>query len=53
MIMPRIKPDYWIAHGIDTTAEPIMVFQQEKIITIDEAFVGILGSSAKGLCNRT
>jgi uncharacterized protein (DUF3084 family) len=38
MIIPRAMPDCWIAHGIDTTAEPIIVFQQLKTITVDDAF---------------
>jgi hypothetical protein len=38
MISPSAIPDYWIAQGIDTTAEPIIVFQQLKIITVDDAF---------------
>lgn len=38
MIKPSPIPDYWIAQGIDTTADPIIVFQQLKMITVEEDF---------------
>lgn len=37
MIIPSPIPDCWIAQGIDTTADPIIVFQQLKMITVEDA----------------
>ena len=35
---PRIAPDSWKAQGRDTTAVPIMVFQQLKMTTREDCF---------------
>ena len=35
---PSKMPDYWNAHGKDTTAEPVIVFQMEKMITMELCF---------------
>jgi hypothetical protein len=35
----KANPACWKAHGSETTAVPIIVFQQLKIITSDDCFV--------------
>jgi hypothetical protein len=47
MISPRAIPDCCIAQGIDTTADPIMVFQQLNIMTVDDAFAFFMSVSSK------
>jgi len=35
LLAPRRNPDYWYAHGRVRTADPIIVFQQLKIVVIE------------------
>jgi hypothetical protein len=38
MKQPRRSPAYWNAQGRETTAEPIIVFQTEKMMTKEPYF---------------
>jgi hypothetical protein len=50
IIIPSPMPDCWKAHGIETTAEPIIVFQQLKTMTMDEALPSFFTS--KGFISK-
>ena len=35
IIIDSIRPAYWYAQGMETTAVPIRVFQTEKMMTVE------------------
>ena len=53
MMIPRAIPDCWKAHGKETMADPIMMFQMLKTITKEFCFSpGSCKVRGKGNTNR-